>query len=184
MDQRRQYLHSKLILLKCNCQGGAIAYILEEIDLTDCEPYKGFNSSRFVVTSDVVELYKEELKRSSMRAKIQITDHIIRRSAYCPKKLIHDGCALKLAVHDLFPTAHVFEGFLGFTDRNGYEVTVDLPEEATEFIQIWDNLTPEQRLNLSPTEITLDLPEDAVNAIGGPDYVKWVLRTSQNIKAA
>lgn len=33
--------------IKCNVQGGKRALIFEEIDLTGCEPYKGFDESRF-----------------------------------------------------------------------------------------------------------------------------------------
>lgn len=33
--------------IKCNIQGGALALILAEIDLSDCEPYKGFAANRF-----------------------------------------------------------------------------------------------------------------------------------------
>ncbi len=36
--------------IKCNAQGGAIAYVLEEIDLSGCEPYEGFNAERFKVS--------------------------------------------------------------------------------------------------------------------------------------
>jgi hypothetical protein len=34
--------------IKYNIQGGKIAYILEEIDLTGCEPWKGFSEERFI----------------------------------------------------------------------------------------------------------------------------------------
>lgn len=36
-------------VIKCNSQGGAIAFVLEEIDLKGCEPYKGFNAERFTL---------------------------------------------------------------------------------------------------------------------------------------
>ncbi len=34
-------------VVKCNIQNGAVAYVLEEIDLTGHEPYIGFDSRRF-----------------------------------------------------------------------------------------------------------------------------------------
>lgn len=34
-------------IIKCNIQGGKRALVLEEIDLSGCEPYKGFDESRF-----------------------------------------------------------------------------------------------------------------------------------------
>jgi hypothetical protein len=40
-------LYTVIGIIKCNIQKGALALILEEIDLSDCEPFKGFNAERF-----------------------------------------------------------------------------------------------------------------------------------------
>lgn len=45
--------------IKCNIQGGKIAYILEEIDLSGCEPWKGFSEDRFVPTDWIAQKLRE-----------------------------------------------------------------------------------------------------------------------------
>jgi hypothetical protein len=50
-------------LIKCNVQGGLICAVLEEIDMTGCEPYEGFNIERFAsITPDKVKEEIEELE--------------------------------------------------------------------------------------------------------------------------
>lgn len=48
-------------ILKCNSQGGILGFILKEIDLTGCEPYKCFSIHRFAVPVED-KVLEEELE--------------------------------------------------------------------------------------------------------------------------
>jgi len=47
-------------VIKCNVQGGAHGYVLQEIDLSGCDPYKCFSVKRFIPVHTVM-LTEEEL---------------------------------------------------------------------------------------------------------------------------
>lgn len=50
--------YTPLNVIKCNSQGGELGYVLAEIDLTGCEPYKCFSVRRFAIR--VPETVKQE----------------------------------------------------------------------------------------------------------------------------
>lgn len=46
---------------KCNAQGGIIGVQIEEIDLSDCQPYIYFDIKRFAFPVDLKTIEKEEI---------------------------------------------------------------------------------------------------------------------------
>ena len=46
--------------IKCNSQGGVYGYVLEEIDLTGCDPYICFGVYRFGVPVEPVKVEEKE----------------------------------------------------------------------------------------------------------------------------
>lgn len=47
-------------VIKCNAQGGVYGYILEEIDLTGCDPYICFATFRFGMPIEPVKIEETE----------------------------------------------------------------------------------------------------------------------------
>jgi hypothetical protein len=46
-------------VIKCNSQGGIFGFILAEIDLKGCEPYKCFSIHRFAIPVEIKEEVEE-----------------------------------------------------------------------------------------------------------------------------
>lgn len=54
--------YTVLRTIKCNTDGGKTAFVLEEIDLVGCEPYEGFDSRRFALLINLVEIEEKQLE--------------------------------------------------------------------------------------------------------------------------
>lgn len=115
-----------------------------------------------------------------MRINVHIDQYILNRSAFVHKAFIHTDCAVALVLKELFPGIHVRHTSAGFCNRDGYEVTIPLPEIASDWIAQFDRTKPIDRRSLPTIKFKLALPELAIQSIG-PMKVERILKSSHNL---
>lgn len=124
------------------------------------------------------------------RIKIKITKEILKESSDCNinGKKAGDNCAIALAVRDIFPKAWITpvsilaEG-LNFKRRESCFV-IPLPEEAVNFIRMFDNNSPEGRQEMNEREFELEIPDEALQLIGNGEIeqVKQIISQSKTLE--
>lgn len=102
-----------------------------------------------------------------MKLRISVTEEILNRSKNCNDETAFN-CAIALAVRDIFPLAAVFTNKISLFNRNQFGnpfIRIDLPNKAAEFIDQFDNSTPEQRSEIQPISFEIDVPDEVINRI-------------------
>lgn len=110
------------------------------------------------------------------KLKIKVTKEVLKKSFLCGYGEIEQGstdynqnCAIALAVRDIFPKAEVTKTLIFPLGRhfNEYALNIDLPEEAVDFVQEFDEAyhTPSDRLELPELEFEIDIPDELVERI-------------------
>jgi len=57
-------------IIKCNTQGGALGFELEEIDLTGCEPYLYFMATRFAIPKEDIANKESEFSKRGLEEEV------------------------------------------------------------------------------------------------------------------
>jgi hypothetical protein len=123
-----------------------------------------------------------------MQLKIKVTKEHIEKAKSC------DGqrCAIALAIRDIFPDAHVELG-LFFVKVKFYEQwlkmnasqaalkrfekkhAIKLPKKAKDFISVFDEATPEDRVKLPELEFEVDIPDHILEEHINIEEIKEIL---------
>ena len=107
-----------------------------------------------------------------MILKIKVTKDILRKAMWCGtgnNQAVSTSCAIALAIRDIFPDAQVSRHITTWTCKNDI---VYIPQSAKDFIQDFDNSTPEERLLLPEFEFEVELSNDIINSINISDIHK------------
>lgn len=108
-----------------------------------------------------------------VKLKIKVTKEILEKSAFCgyegpiDEDTMGTNCAIALAVRDIFPQAWVAPhiicpfGIKGLTHRDD----IILPQEAQNFIDVFDGYTPELRIQMSELEFEVEIPDTVIEQI-------------------
>jgi hypothetical protein len=99
-----------------------------------------------------------------MKIKIHVTKEILRQSMHCSQswEAASMGCALSLAVRDLFPEAKVLVGHMLI--MNKYVITTT--SKMDEFIGLFDRSEPEDRLEIPEQVFEFGIPDFVIDEIG------------------
>jgi hypothetical protein len=104
-----------------------------------------------------------------VQLKIKVTKEILMKSRYCGTVNTGESCAIACAVRDIFPNAYVGtrEIFVNKEDLDddACKQTIQLPEEATEFIHEFDKGNPASRTELPELEFIVDIPDAVIDHI-------------------
>ncbi len=126
------------------------------------------------------------LNNQNMKIKIKVTKDILERSKMCGKtpetrNKVHTSCAIALAIRDIFPQASVSTNIKPFfynedlsCDFRNRDSVIRLPEEAVEFIDDFDESTPEQRVQMNPIEFEVEIPDCVVDQISIEEITRIV----------
>jgi len=104
----------------------------------------------------------------------KVDQYVLNRSADIRNEFVHSVCALALVFRQLFPGAKVYANRIAFSDHDGYEHSILLPEKAQLWQHKWDLSTPDQRRKLPHLQGTLEVPKSVVTAIGEYDFMRVV----------
>jgi len=119
-----------------------------------------------------------------MNIKIKVTKEILRRSMDCDKDMT-SNCAIAMAVIDIMPTAEVCTALDADENRLPIEVSghsdyvicliksekpllfvrTDLPQEACDFIDTFDDLSPRERLKMPELEFEVELTDEMIDVL-------------------
>lgn len=125
-----------------------------------------------------------------MKLKIKVTKEILERSKFCGteetiKNLIdhiQTNCAVALAVREIFPKCYVktytiTEHFV--KEMSAWEIP--LPEEVSSFIEAFDSLEPEQRVQMTPFEFEIPIPQEVIDSIS-IEGIKELIKDSKTLE--
>lgn len=119
-----------------------------------------------------------------MKLKINITQDILERSKMCGlikgQKSISTNCAIALAIRDIFPQSSVGHDIHVY-EITGDILTIDLPEEAVNFIANFDRFTSKERVKMQPFSFEIDIPQEIIDTIN-IDEVKEVLKDHKTLE--
>jgi hypothetical protein len=134
------------------------------------------------------------------KLKIKVTKDILEKSKMCGVKLddkIGTNCALAMAVREIFPNCWVekhiirlYDGELEFSKygkfnviENKYIGQIQLPERATNFINLFDSMKSNwiDRPYLPEFEFEVELTEEVLQLIN-INEVKEVLKESKTLE--
>lgn len=96
----------------------------------------------------------------------RIDQPILDRSAYVHPDFKYTDCAVALVLKELFPGIHVRRSFASFCNKDGYDVTILLPEVLGDWIGQFDRTKPADRRSLPHTKFKIDVPQLAIDSIG------------------
>lgn len=126
--------------------------------------------------------------------RINVTKDILEKSKNCSNTERGKNCAIALAIRDVFPDATVGTNSIYFyKDREKVLFTgetivikeiwtsMDLPTEASDFIDNFDISTPEERVKITPISFDIDVPNLLIDRIS-IDEIQEVLRTSKTME--
>lgn len=99
-----------------------------------------------------------------MRILVKVTKDVLERSKMCDK-YPHYNCAISVALRDLFLYKASF-GRIIINFHYDKLSSTPLPQSATNFIDMFDKSTPEQRVNMTPFSFELEVPEYVIEKIG------------------
>lgn len=140
------------------------------------------------------------------KLEISITKDILELTKNCSgeglpiKHRIGQNCAIGKAIFDIFPNSWTCDNeiFINrmpvyFTEK-GYmaenrsspswystSIPIALPSEAREFIEEFDESTPEERVEMQPFSFEIEIPDEVIEMIN-IDEVKEVLKEHHCLK--
>jgi len=117
--------------------------------------------------------------------KISITKEILRLSRFCPSnefKASGENCAIKHALADLFPGAHISGDYIypyGYDEKS--DLKMELPKIARDFIRVFDSLSkmPNVRLRLPEFEFDILISDEIIAQIN-IDNLSSIMKESKN----
>ena len=118
----------------------------------------------------------------SVQYSIAITKDIIQRSKNCGADndvdKIGTGCAIAVALQDIFPRVYVNNFYIfpfGIGNDEVKDLKITLPVIAQQFIKLFDGFSfaPRLRLMLPEFEFTIDLPDEIINVIDIDEVKGW-----------
>jgi len=138
------------------------------------------------------------LKFANMKILIKVTKEILKESQYCESTIegrVGMNCAIGKAITKLFPLAWVNDnGIIIFPDSQKLyyallhpkeriidKISISLPWEATQFIHAFDELSPEERINMQPISFEIDVPNELIEKIGIGEVYK-ILSESKTLE--
>ncbi len=127
-----------------------------------------------------------------MKLLIKITKDVLKESMFCKNigtsesTMVGQNCAIGKAIFNLFGNKtwvsnnniHYYKNGVNFDYSSDY--TSILPQEARDFIEAFDKLTPEGRLTLPELRFVIDVPNEVIDWIGIPQVYK-VLSESKSM---
>lgn len=118
-----------------------------------------------------------------MKIKIKVTKEILKRSMNC--ELMEGSrttnCAISLAVREIFPEAETMLRVI-YPSVITYE-KIEIPQEAQDFIVIFDRKDPEARALMTPIEFEVELTDEVIEALPiNIDEAKEILKNSSTLE--
>lgn len=98
---------------------------------------------------------------------IKVTKEILERSKDCRNEDLAEHCAIREAIHPIFPFSMVGVDMIlpyGFMVE-APDISIPLTNEVQEFIKGFDNTPPNLRPFLSEIEFTIDIPDAIIERI-------------------
>jgi hypothetical protein len=120
-----------------------------------------------------------------MKLKIKVTKEILEKSKKCGDGSlfkIGENCAIALAVRDIFPLAYVDSRkihALGYCQN--FETIIYLPQNARDFIDVFDSSIAEERAKMPEIEFEVELNEKVLNTIN-IDQAKEAIKNSTTLE--
>lgn len=134
-----------------------------------------------------------------MKLQINITKEILEQSMWCsttiPSRsrcyLYNEGvgfnCAVALAINKLLSHAWVCSGCIEIfetldqfiNDECAYKIP--MPSQVEQFINMFDQKPPTERVNMTPFSFEIDVPDELINKIG-IDEVYAILWQSKTLE--
>lgn len=121
------------------------------------------------------------------KLKIKVTKDILKKSMMCgtDDQLIVHGCAVALAVREIFPYASVGGDTISPYMKAMFNPNhmIELPRSASCFIADFDRLRlqPEKRLDLPELEFEVSLPQSVIDAVNISE-LEQTLKTSETLE--
>lgn len=119
-----------------------------------------------------------------MRILVKVTKDVLERSKMCGiekmQLCVPTNCAIAVALRDIFPYATIRRTYANLIDGD-YRTNVMLPDCAVSFIDDFDSLTPQDRVNMQPFSFELEVPEYVIEKIGIGEIMK-VLSESKTLE--
>lgn len=110
----------------------------------------------------------------------KIDSYILLRASHIQPGFVRTDCALALVMKKLFPGIHVHPTFMAFCNRDGYEVTIPLPDKVVNWIEDFDRTPPHLRSKMDPVKFYIDIPDKAIDSIG--EYMfDHILKSNHNL---
>lgn len=114
----------------------------------------------------------------SVKMRVKVTKEILIASAGCGYgSSLLKGCAIALAIRDIFPNAEVTSTKIR---KMGGPISV-LPKKARDFIEKFDRKSPEERILMNELEFEINVHDRVINKIS-IDEVKRILQTSDTLE--
>lgn len=131
-------------------------------------------------TKVTIHVTKEVLERSKRCGKGPGKNRIERISHLCQ---IGANCAIAVAIWDVIPKVWVEQSYIGFYDEDGTRkiVDVDLPQEASDFIGLFDETPVSKRPELDPISFGIEIPDVIIDRIS-IDEIKKRLETCKTVE--
>lgn len=113
----------------------------------------------------------------SVNLKIKVTKEILWRSRMCGENdhLMNSNCAIALSVRDVFPKALVEDKIIipfptkevhyYLYKENDLSEVIELPKEATEFINAFDVASPDGRMAMPELEFEVEISDGVIDRI-------------------
>lgn len=108
-----------------------------------------------------------------MKLQINLTKEVLKESKYC-KNEPGENCAIANAIRDIFPEAMIGTSKIFFKKDskkpfdfffNSKNETIELPLIASQFIDNFDNSSPEEREKMNPISFEIIIPESIIDEI-------------------
>ena len=97
-----------------------------------------------------------------IKLKISVTKKILFKARNCGSGNT-TGCAIALAVKDIFPLASVTGPYMRYHWQKGEEIK--LPKKASKFVYQFDNASPSERIKMNPISFEIEVPDNVIEQI-------------------
>lgn len=101
------------------------------------------------------------------KLRITVTKEILERSKNCSVyvELSTTNCAIACAVRDVFPSANVWANHINPFPGHQKNKLIPLPKIAQDFIDAFDDATPEERVMMKPISFEIEVPDEVIEKI-------------------
>lgn len=124
-----------------------------------------------------------------MKLKIKVTKEILERSKMCGEEPEHmrtgyveSNCAIALAVRELLPTCFVMSNEIREQFFKSFDNwRIPLPHEAIHFIDLFDTLPSQERVEMPEIEFEVEIPQELINSIS-IEGIKDLIKDSKTLE--